>query len=98
MYVDTSAIINTNLVNACLQIKEKIGMAHSSLTNLQRLLEVTSTAMIETKTQLNTVRSIVMTTISPYLRVLLALIAILATGDGSAPINNKAARSNLHSR
>jgi uncharacterized coiled-coil protein SlyX len=36
-------------------IKEKIGMAHSSLTNLQRLLEVTSTAMIETKTQLNTV-------------------------------------------
>jgi len=37
------------------QMKEKIGMAHSSLTNLQRLLEVTSMAMLDTKTQLSTV-------------------------------------------
>ncbi len=36
-------------------MKEKIGMAHSALTNLQRLLEVTSMAMIDTKTQLSTV-------------------------------------------
>jgi len=36
-------------------MKEKVGMAHSALTNLQRLLEVTQSAMLDTKTQLATV-------------------------------------------
>lgn len=39
-------------------MKEKVGMAHNALTNLQRLLEVTSMAMLDTKTQLSTVCSL----------------------------------------
>lgn len=59
-------------------MKEKIGMAHSALTNLQRLLEVTSMAMIDTKTQLSTVMRYIIIIYWTYLDAHTHLFVVLS--------------------